>query len=176
MNHETNFLFWILPIVAGGMLLFATRHVYTEQQPLTRLSPPQTPAHTPFSHAIAATGILEAATQNIAVGSALSGLVIEVYVPVERVGTRSSARRSAVPRRRSPLARSSRWPRPVRQSAGAQLSKLENQPRPEEVPPSEAKVQAAKANAKRTRDEYERARALVASAPCRSKKEWPSDC
>jgi multidrug resistance efflux pump len=41
------------------------------------------------------------------------------------------------------------------------LAKLENQPRPEELPPSESKVQAAKANADRTRDDFERARSLV---------------
>jgi multidrug resistance efflux pump len=45
-------------------------------------------------------------------------------------------------------------------SARAQLAKLEAMPRPEDVPPSEAKVQAAKANADRARDEYIRARAL----------------
>ena len=45
-------------------------------------------------------------------------------------------------------------------SADAQLTKLEELPRPEDVPPSEAKVQAAKANADRARDEYERTRAL----------------
>ena len=49
-------------------------------------------------------------------------------------------------------------------SARSQLTKLEELPRPEDVPPSEAKVQAAKANADRTRDEYERARALWSPA------------
>ena len=46
-------------------------------------------------------------------------------------------------------------------SARAQLTKLEQLPRPEDVPPSEAKVQAARANADRTRDEFERTRALL---------------
>jgi multidrug resistance efflux pump len=46
-------------------------------------------------------------------------------------------------------------------AARAQLKRLEQQPRPEEIPPSEAKVQAAKANADRTLDEYQRARSLV---------------
>ena len=68
-----RYLFWLLPLSAGAMLLLATRHVYTQQQPLTRLAPPQTPARTPFAHSVAATGILEAASQNIAIGSALSG-------------------------------------------------------------------------------------------------------
>ena len=81
-----RYLLWLVPMSAGVMLLVAARHVYTHQQPLTRLEPPQTPARTPFAHSIAATGILEPPSQNIAVGSALSGVVLEVYVPVERVG------------------------------------------------------------------------------------------
>jgi multidrug resistance efflux pump len=48
------------------------------------------------------------------------------------------------------------------QSARAQLTKLEKMPRPEDVPPSESKVEAAKAHADRARDEYERSRALLA--------------
>ena len=63
------------------MLLLAAEHVYTQQRPLTRLTPPDSPARTPFRRSIAATGILEAASQNIAIGSALSGIVLEVYVP-----------------------------------------------------------------------------------------------
>jgi HlyD family secretion protein len=157
-----RYLLWLLPLSAGAMLLFATRHVYTQQQPLTRLAPPQTPARTPFAHSVAATGILEAASQNIAIGSALSGLILEVYVPVEQVGARVS--------RGDPLFRVDdrhlraqlSFAEARAASSRAQLHKLENQPRPEEILPSEAKVQAAKANADRTRDEYERARSLVA--------------
>jgi HlyD family secretion protein len=157
-----RYLLWLLPIFAGAMLLFATQHVYTQQQPLTRLAPPQAPARTPFTRSIAATGILEAATQNIAIGSALSGLVLEVYVPVERVGTFVS--------RGDPLFRVDDrhlkaqlvMAQTRAASARAQLAKLENQPRPEELPPSESKVQAAKSNADRTLDDYERARTLVA--------------
>ena len=96
------------------MLLVATRHVYTHQQPLTRLEPPQMPARTPYDRSIAATGIIEAASQNIAVGSALSGVVLEVYVPVERVGAQRQGRRSAVSRWTIAICRpSSHWRKPV---------------------------------------------------------------
>ena len=55
------------------------------------------------------------------------------------------------------------WPKPCRRTAvRAQLVKLEQLPRPEDVPPSESKVQAARANADRARDEYERTRARLA--------------
>ncbi len=157
---KRNFL-WLLPISAGVMLLVAARHVYTEQQPLSRLNPPQTPARTPFGHSVGATGIIEAQSQNIAIGTALSGIVLDVNVPVECVGQHVKAG--------DPLFRVD--DRQLKAQLGlaearaaasrAQLKRLEQQPRPEEIPPSEAKVQAAKANADRTADEYQRARNLV---------------
>jgi HlyD family secretion protein len=152
---------WLLPIAAGAMLLFATRHVYTQQQPLTRLDPPSAPARTPFPRSIAATGIIEAASQNIAVGSALSGIVLEVYVPVERVGAHVAAGDPLFRVDDRQLRAQLALAQAKAAAARAQLAKLENQPRPEEVPPSEAKVQAARANAERARDECERARALL---------------
>lgn len=155
-----GYMLWLLPISAGLMLLVATRHVSTQQQPLTRLEPSRTPACTPFLHTIAATGILEPASQNVAVGSALPGVVLEVHVPVDRVGVRVKAGDPLfhVDDRHLQAQRALAKTRAA--SARAQLTKLEQMPRPEDVPPSEAKVQAAKANADRTRDEYERTRAL----------------
>jgi HlyD family secretion protein len=154
-------LLWLLPISAGLMFLLAAQHVYTEQRPLTRLSPPQNPTRTPYAHSIGATGIIEAASQNIAIGSALSGIVLEVYVPVERVGAHVKASDPLFRVDDRQLKAQLAMAQARAESAKAQLTRLENQPRPEEIPPSEAKVQAAKANADRTLDEYQRARSLV---------------
>src|SRR5262249_49838323 len=46
-------------------------------------------------------------------------------------------------------------------AAAARLGRLEQQPRPEELPPSVAKVKATTANVARMQDQYERARQLV---------------
>lgn len=154
-------LLWLLPISAGVMFLVAARHVYTEQRPLTRLEPPQTPARTPFDHSIGATGIIEAKSQNIAIGSALSGIVLEVYVPVERVGAHVKAGDALFRVDDRQLKAQLGLAVAKAAAARAQLARLKSQPRPEEIPPSEAKVQAAKANADRTLDEYRRARSLV---------------
>jgi len=143
------------------MFLVAAQHVYTEQRPLTRLSPPQIPTRTPYAHSIGATGIIEAASQNIAIGSALSGIVLEVHVPVERVGAHVKAGDPLFRVDDRQLKAQLAMAQARAESAKAQLTRLENQPRPEEIPPSEAKVQAAKANADRTLDEYQRARSLV---------------
>jgi multidrug resistance efflux pump len=153
----------LLSTAALAMLLIAASHVYHEQQPISRLEAPAPPSRTPYGTTIAATGIVEAASQNIAVGSALSGVVLEVHVPAERVGTHVE--------RGTPLVRiDDRHLRAqlalaeARTSASrAQLTRLLEQPRPEEIPPSEAKVASARANAGRARDEFERARLLVAT-------------
>jgi multidrug resistance efflux pump len=142
------------------MLLLATQHVYTHQQPLEPLEPPHTPARTPFEHSIAATGILEPASQDVAVGSALAGVVLEVHVPVDRVGARVKSGDPLFRVDDRHLRAQLALAKTRLESARAQLTKLEKMPRPEDVPPSEAKVQAAKANAERARDEHERSRAL----------------
>jgi multidrug resistance efflux pump len=155
-----NYLLWLLPMTAGVMLVVATRHVYTQQQPLKPLAPPETPASTPFDHSVAATGILEPSSQNVAVGSALAGVVLEVHVPVERVGARVKAGDPLFHVDDRHLQAQLALAKTRAISARAQLKKLEELPRPEDVPPSEAKVEAARANADRARDEYQRSRAL----------------
>jgi multidrug resistance efflux pump len=156
-----NYVLWLLPASAGLMLVLAKRHVYTHQQPLDRVDPPRTPARTPYAHSIAATGILEPESQNIAIGSALSGVVLKVHVPVERVGARVNAGDPLFHVDDRHLRAQLALAKTRAESARAQLTELEQLPRPEDVPPSEAKVQAAKANADRARDEYERSRALL---------------
>ncbi|NCX98414.1 MAG: HlyD family efflux transporter periplasmic adaptor subunit [Planctomycetia bacterium] len=72
----------ILPLVAVGLLAFAGWYVWSTR-PLTRNpAPPMAPANNPFADALAAAGIVEAQTENIAVGSATPGVVVELLVKV----------------------------------------------------------------------------------------------
>ena len=147
----------VLPLVAVTMLLIAANHVYTEQQPLGTLQPPLQPPRAAFGNSIAATGIVEAASQNILVGSALPGVVLEVHVPAERVGVHV-ARGTPLFRVDDRHLRAQLALATARAAAAqSQLDKLLAQPRAEDIPPSEAKVAAARANAERARDEFERA-------------------
>ena len=175
-NHETPSV-WLLPISAGLMLLLAARHVYTHQQPLTRLDPPQTPARTPFAHSIAATGILEAASQNIAIGSALSGDRARSLCSGRKRGQRVKARRSAVSRRRSASAspaRAGRKPAPRRPVAIEQAREISRGPRkfrparprckpPRPMPTARAMNTSGPA-------------ALAVSMPCPSRRPSASGC
>src|SRR5919109_1594518 len=76
---------YLLPILAAGMLLFSIYQVVLAHQTPPK-PPPIKPPRTPFGRTVAGAGIVEAETENISIGSALPGVVLEVYVPVEKVG------------------------------------------------------------------------------------------
>jgi multidrug resistance efflux pump len=108
-------------------------------------------------------GIVEAWTENIAIGAPLPGVVLEVYVPVEKVGqTVKKGDPLFLVDNRQQLA-TLKYNEANLQAARAQLAKLDAQPRPEEVPPSEAKVQVATASVEVQRDLAERGRRLQPS-------------
>jgi multidrug efflux pump subunit AcrA (membrane-fusion protein) len=72
----------ILPLVALGLLGFAGWYVWSTRPVEHNPPPPIAPARNPFADALAAAGIVEAQTENIAVGSATPGVVVEVLVKV----------------------------------------------------------------------------------------------
>ncbi len=155
---------FVLPVLAAAMLAFAVIHVVKAQQTAPKPEPPVAPARTPFGNTVAGAGIAEAKTENIAIGSPLPGVVMEVFVPVEAVGKHV--------RKDEPLFRVDdrqlkaqlRMNEAQLKAAEAQLAKLEKQPRPEELPPSEAKVRTAEANLALLEDQYQRAKKLYPGA------------
>src|SRR5262249_6375025 len=151
----------VLPVVALAMGGLGFYHVNRESQSLPATAPPENPPRAPYASSIAASGVVEARTENIALGAALSGLVLEVHVPSDRVGTHVKAGQ--------PLFRVDDRHFEAQLQVGesqlameqARLLKLEQQPRPEELPPSLAKVKVAAANVARLHDQYERGKALL---------------
>jgi len=149
-----------IPAIAGAMLLFAIYHVVKAQQTVPNLPPPVEPARSPFGSTLAAAGVVEAQTENIAVGSHLPGVVVEVAVKVgQKVPAGAPLFRLDDRQMRAELAlREANL-----ESAKAQLAKLEMQPRAEELPASEARVREAQATLESWSDQYERARRLAAN-------------
>jgi multidrug efflux pump subunit AcrA (membrane-fusion protein) len=153
----------LLPIVGLCLGMLGFYHVQQRSQSAPLTAPPETPPQTPFDQAVAAAGVVEAETENIAIGAALPGLVLEVYVPSSKVGQRVQAG--------TPLFRiDDRHLKAQRAVAEAQLAlakaalaKLQQQPRPEELPPSLAKTKAATAKTARLQSDYERAQRLMGS-------------
>src|SRR5947208_16676470 len=76
---------YVLPLFAAALLLFAVYHVVRGQQQPPKLAPPVQPSRNPFGHGVAGAGLVEAQTENIAVGAPLPGVVTQVNV---RVGAR----------------------------------------------------------------------------------------
>ena len=72
----------VLPLVAVGLLGFAGWYVWSTRPASEDPPPPVAPATSPFDDSLAAAGIVEAQTENIAVGSATPGVVTAVLVKV----------------------------------------------------------------------------------------------
>lgn len=148
---------YILPIIAAAFLIFAGYHLVRSQQPRVETQPPHSPAASPFEHQVAGLGIVEARTENIAIGSPLPGVVIAVMVqegdrvragqPLFRLDTRQAEAETSV--RRTMLS-----------SAQAQLARLDSMPRSEELPSLAAQVAEMEALVKQKDDALARSKRL----------------
>jgi HlyD family secretion protein len=152
---------YLLPMLAAGMLVFAVLHVVRAQQAPPNPPPPVEPARSPFGKTVAGAGIVEPETENISIGTPLPGLVLEVYVPVEKVGQKVKQGDPLFLVDDRQLKAQLRYQEANLLAAQAQLKKLEKQPRPEEVPSSEAKVRYAEAQVRLARDLAERTSKLT---------------
>src|SRR6516164_7115460 len=157
MKRTTKYL---LPLFAAGMLALALFHVVGSAQTYPDPTPPVEPPRTAFSQTVGGAGIIEAWTGNISIGTPLPGIVLEVYVPVDRVGQTVKKGDPLFLVDNRQLLATLKYNEANLQAARAQLAKLEAQPRAEEVPPSEAKVSVAEANLDLQIDLSERARRL----------------
>jgi multidrug resistance efflux pump len=151
----------ILPLLSVGMLAVALVHTARSGPIEAPAPPPAAPAQSPFPRAVSAAGLVEARTENIALGSALPGLVLEVYVPADKVGTHVKKGTPLFRVDDRNLRAERKFAAASLEAARAELAKLEVMPRPEEVPVSEAKVRAARAQVESQQDHFERARRLL---------------
>ena len=137
-----------IPLLAvSGLLVALVVVVISSRKPPT---PPITfpPPKPPYLHFVAGSGIIEASSENISIGTAISGVVEKVFVkpgdlvqkgdPLYQVDTRNihANKFEAVA---------------AKEVALASFNRLVNQPRSEELPPLEARVNQAQV---RLADEY----------------------
>jgi multidrug efflux pump subunit AcrA (membrane-fusion protein) len=146
-----------LPLAAMVMLAWAVFHVVQTYPAQPTAQPPLQPAHSPFATTLAATGVIEPNTGNIAVAAPTPGVVAEVFVkagqlvsaemPLFRLDDRSLQAELAV--REAHLA-----------TARAQLARLEQMPRSDEVTASAARVAEARAHVAMQQARLERGQSL----------------
>lgn len=154
-----------LPILALGMMVLAVYHVVRAQQTPGQLIPINSPAQHPYKNNIAGSGMVEPQTENISLGANLPGIVAEVMVKVgDRVdGPKGSTPGTALFRLDDRQLQAELKVRKANlEAARASLVKLQKMPRPEEIPAVEARVNEARSNLEDVRDQYQRARDLIA--------------
>ncbi|MBI3468665.1 MAG: HlyD family efflux transporter periplasmic adaptor subunit [Planctomycetes bacterium] len=147
----------ILPLMAIGLLSLAVIHMVRAQQSPPKPPPPVEPARPPFAASLAGSGLAEPQTENISIGSHLPGVVQEVLVAVGQKVDRGAPLfrlddrklQADLKARQSDLA-----------SAEAQLARLNNMPRPEELPSAEARIREARANLGAAQDKFLRTQTL----------------
>lgn len=168
---------WFLPMIALSLMGVAGYHVTHNAQAKPRLDPPATPSRSPFGQTVAAVGMAEPCTEDISIGTHVTGIVQSVFVkvgdkvtpgtPLFRIDDRVARADLAV--RQAMLA-----------TAEAQLKKLEQSPRPEELPASAARVREAEAKVVQQEDRYRRqqkiydrdSRVITAEELVSSKQDW----
>jgi len=131
-----------LPVLAVVGVVFAIYTVKAGNKPVPVSKPVAEPALAPFGSYVAGSGLIESSTENIAVGTHVAGVVTRVRAKVGdtvkagdelfQIDDRDLKAELAV--REAALL-----------SAKAELEKLENMPRPEEIPLAEARVGEARA-------------------------------
>ena len=133
---------FLLPLVALGLLGFAGWFVWRTRPMERNPPPPVAPARSPYADTLAAAGIVEARTENISVGSATPGVVVQVLVtvgdavqpgtPLFRLDDRNLQGELVV--KRAAVAQ-----------ATSDLIKLQAEPRKEKIPVQVAQVNQARA-------------------------------
>lgn len=131
-----------IPVLAALALTLATASVARLRPVDARTQPPSPPPSAPFERKVGAVGLVEASSENIAIGLPVPGLVTGVHVKAGDRVTKGQRLFSLDDRDlRAELA--------LRESAldlaKVRLARLEASPRPEEIPPAEARVKEAEA-------------------------------
>lgn len=142
-----------LPAIACGLLVFASWYVWGQRIVTTTPPPPIEPAHSPFSSTLAASGVVEAQTENISIGSPTPGVVTKVLVTV---GDDVSAGTPLFQLDDRALLGQLDINRAAVHSAKSELVKLEAAPRKEEVPLRQAVVSQSQATLDLARDALRR--------------------
>jgi multidrug resistance efflux pump len=129
-----------IPAFAAVVLTLASVAVVKSRTVQARVPPPSAPPSATFSSKVGAVGLVEAASENIAISLPVSGLVTNVAV---KAGDSVSKGQRLF----SLDDRDLRAELTLRQTAlsvaQAKLERLRSMPRPEDIPPAEAKVREA---------------------------------
>lgn len=157
-----------LPLIAAVGLGLAVASVAQQTPVEVLLPPPSAPPSATFPDAVAGVGLIEAEGENVAVSTPVAGLVVTVHVAPGDVVAEGAPLfsldgrdlRAALAVRAAAL-----------EVARARAARLLALPRPEEVPPLEARVREAEATLADARLRLERRRAILAGGAATAEDE-----
>ncbi|MFT3686840.1 MAG: HlyD family efflux transporter periplasmic adaptor subunit [Phycisphaerales bacterium] len=139
----------VIPALAVAGVSVAVYTAAQSNKPVKPADPVASPATSPFATPVAGAGIVEASTQNIAIGTNVAGIATKVFAkvgdvvkagdPLFQIDDRSlraqlAVRQAELGSRKATLA-----------AAKAKVKRDQDWPRPEQVPPLQAQVTAAEA-------------------------------
>lgn len=127
----------MLPALAVVALILAVGSVLRSRPKREPTVPPSDPPAATFERSVAGVGLVEANTENIDVSCAVSGMVTETYA---KAGDHVRKGQKLFSLDDRDLQADLAVKRAALDNARAQLAKLKEEPRPEELPPLEAKV------------------------------------
>ncbi|QVL34044.1 biotin/lipoyl-binding protein [Telmatocola sphagniphila] len=147
-----------LPGLAAGLAIFALIHSYIVQRSEPQANPPVEPSSSPFGNTVAGAGMVEGNTEAsgtsiISIGSQMAGAIVQVHV---QLGQQVKSGDLLFELDSRLLEAQVKTAQATLAASKAQLRKLELEPRPEEVPPAIAQMDAAEASVKSTKDTMER--------------------
>ena len=132
-----------IPLIGAMSFTFAMAWTLGSRAVNRPTLPPSQPPVDIYEHSVAAVGLVEPESENINLSCAVSGLVTAVYV---KAGDRVRTGQKLFALDDRDLRADLQVKRAALESAQAQLEKLKQEPRAEEVPPSEAHVRSAQAD------------------------------
>lgn len=149
----------VLPAVALGLAGFAGWYSWKTRPVEHAVPPPVAPARSPWRRTLACAGIVEAQSENIAIGTPVSGVVAEVLV---RVGDRVEPGAPLFRLDDGDLRGTLAVRRAALEQAKAELLRLDAEPRSETIPPLLAAVKESRAAWDAASDALRRAEELFA--------------
>ncbi|HEX4142581.1 MAG TPA: efflux RND transporter periplasmic adaptor subunit [Pirellulales bacterium] len=147
----------LLPLVAAGLLIYSVVHMLNSDPLTPDAQPTLEPSHNPYASSVAGPGVVEAAAENIAIGSPVPGVVVEVFA---KVGMKLKPGSKLFRLDDRQLQADLGFRKAAVEAAKAELERLENQPRPEEVRMSQSLLDEALANMTEQKDQLARIKDL----------------
>ena len=152
---------FFLPTLAVCLFAFSIYHLLFAAEKIPKVAPLVEPPRQSFRSGISGTGLIEARAENISLGTAVAGIVLEVHVTNAQLGHRVKAGTPLFRVDDRHLRAQLNMEKAKLKLAEVQLERIEQMPRPEEIPPSEAKVKVAEANRTRLKDLLDRGEQLL---------------